>query len=485
MNSQITQDTCDRVADFLKLFCALVQRLRLYGTSHPRTKETRTEFEQLTVELAKKLGRDKLIITYHNKRFYLEHIPLIKNDNQIGLLKESIERRRMGGFLFSLRVTRELDRVLKIVANDKLASDEEMPGGFRWLTKEDSEKAARTVQGSSHVILNLENSQVDLELYDEALSVVSTFFDDCEKFNAGDLAPVTDLVERLVEQVLERPQEILPRTTVPYYAEFSAFRAVNACLLSIRAAHLVVTTRHLLNQVAMAALIHDVGETLVPREVRYKGEALTPHEARLIMEHPLKGVEILQGIPGLHPIVLCAVFGHHIKSDGTGYPKACKPYKPGPITLLIEIVDIFEALTSFRPHKRAITAPAAFVHLYTDPGLATLRPYTDLLAQAVGFHPLGARVRFQSGKCGVVCDHENSDPLRPVVRLLIMGRDGQASLGAETVAVPGDIPWYQPPPDAPAVIHALDPIEDLDLMNALSPEGFKAIAQPTTEASSS
>ncbi len=481
MNRQITQDTCDRVADFLNLFCAFAQRLRLYGASHPRTRETRTDFKRLMLELAEKLALDELVISYHNQRFYLEHVPLTKANAHTALLREAIERRGMGGFLLSLRVTRELDRVLKIVANEKPAPDEAMPRGFQWLTREEREKAARTIQ--DNVLLNLKNSRVNVELYDEALSVVSTFFDDCEKCKVGDLAPVADMAERLAEEVLERPQEILPRTTIPYYAEFAAFRAVNACLVSLRTAELVVTSRHMLNQVAIAALIHDVGEILVPREVRYKGDALTPLEARLIMKHPLKGVEIVQGIPGLHPVVLCAIFGHHIKPDGTGYPEACKEYKPGPVTLLIEIVDIFEALTSFRPHKRAITAPAAFVHLYTDPGLATLRPYTDLLAQAIGFHPLGVRVRLPSGECAVVCDHENSDPLRPVVRLLTMGADGQASLGTETVAVPGDIPWYQPPSDAPAVIHALDPLEDLDLMSGLSPQGFRAIAQPTAEAS--
>ena len=75
----------------------------------------------------------------------------------------------------------------------------------------------------------------------DSLTAVSAFFFDCERTVSGDIVPIVQTAEVLVDEVMERPQDILPRATVPYYAEFSTFHAVNTCLYLVAVARSVVS----------------------------------------------------------------------------------------------------------------------------------------------------------------------------------------------------------------------------------------------------
>ena len=464
---EITQEACTRTDEFLVLLCALAKRYQLYGAEHPRTQETCEEFDGLRRVLRKLIPNNRLVIGCTDDRFYLANVPLHLHRNHTRLLRDGIKRRDVGGFVLSLEFRGVPTELLSLIVHDKPSEDEQLPKGFRWLTRDQLRKS-RDADDSASVLVNLEGSRINVELYDTALSAVSGFFFDCERTSAGDILPIVEMAETLSREVVKRPEEILPRATVPYYSEFTIFHAINTSLYLVAVARLVVNDRRLLKHLATAALVHDVGEALLPRSILYKGEPLTPAEARRITEHPLRGVEILQEIPGVHPLVISAAFGHHIKSNGQGYPEVGPGYDPGPFTKLLQIVDIFAALIAFRPHKRAVTAPEAFTRIYSDPGLESLKPYADLLVQAIGFHPLGSRVRLGDGRVAIVCGHPDSDPLRAVVRLLERGEEGAARLGTEYLAVAGDIPWFKPPADVPVVMRALNPLEDLDVVSEMA-----------------
>lgn len=461
----ITQEACLQADQFLVLLCALAKRYQLYGESHPRTIETCQEFDGLRRELRKHLPNNRLVIGSTEKRFYLANVPLLPHRNHTRLLRDSLDRRGMAGFVLSLEFRGVPKDLLAMLVQDKPPPHEKLPEGFRWLTRDERRKAK--AEDSSNVLINLEGTRIDVELYDMVLSAVSNFFHDCERTSSGDIVPVIRAAETLVTEVNRRPEEILPRATVPYYAEFMVFHAVNTSIYLTAAASCMTDDHRWLTHLATAALVRDVGEALVPRGILYKGQELSPAEAWRIVEHPMRGVEILQEIPGVHPLVISATFGHHVKSHGHGYPEVSKEFVPGPFTKLLEVVDIFAALSSFRPHKRAITAPQAFTRIYRDPCLDTLKPYADLLVHAIGFHPVGTRVRFGDRRVGVVVDHPGGDPLRATVRLLEKTETG-GRLGAERLALAGDVPWFKPPRDAEHVMRALGPLEDLDVVSEMA-----------------
>lgn len=99
------------------------------------------------------------------------------------------------------------------------------------------------------------------------------------------------------------------------------------------------------------ALIHDVGKIGVPDAVLHKPGPLDPAERGEIEKHPLKGYEMLLGIPHLREEIKI-VLGHQEKWDGTGYPYGLKGEQIPLGARLFAIADTFDALTSDRPYRQ-------------------------------------------------------------------------------------------------------------------------------------
>ena len=501
MTKKSATGVLELVIEFLDVFGVLCQKVQLYGRQHPRTEGSWSQFTKLLLQLRTFLPppRDLLVIAYQDKRFYFENVTLLtQSPYQAHLIRECLHRNGMGGFVISLSLGEKalqtvLDHITAVSAKKSGQESVELPEGFRWVTVAEihdlQSTIGKTLGGGNPSPLNSKDFPLDEELYREARGVLAGFLEQSVSGD-GDLDPVVDVVRRLVEASLERHQEILPFVTIPYYREFTIYHSVNVCLMCSAAAARIVQSKELLVRIALAALLHDLGEAFVSKEILYKGERLTAEEAKLNSAHPLKGAEVLLQTRGIHSVVIAAAFGHHVKEAGVGYPDLRTDYQPGPITELVEVADIFEALTAFRPYKRPISAPQAFAYLYSEPHLKARRRCVDLLAAAIGFHPCGSRVYTQDGQTAIVCGHEDSDPFRPIVRLVQLKPGEGFRLGEEQVAGCGDLPWCRPSKSTQTVITALNMETDLDflgtttLLSALREEFVNASQEPAAKASS-
>ena len=144
------------------------------------------------------------------------------------------------------------------------------------------------------------------------------------------------------------------------------------------------------NEEQLAALriggpLHDIGKLAIPPEVLGKEGRLTPKELAEIREHPEVGARILLRIAALSE-ALPYVLYHHERWDGTGYP-AGKAGEEIPLEArVLAIADAFDAMTSDRPYRRALTHEEALAEVERcagtqfDPELA--RIFLELFAQA-------------------------------------------------------------------------------------------------------
>jgi putative two-component system response regulator len=103
-----------------------------------------------------------------------------------------------------------------------------------------------------------------------------------------------------------------------------------------------------------AGVVHDIGKVAVPDAVLLKPGRLTEAEMSLMREHPVVGERICAPLKSFRT-VLPIIRHHHEKLDGTGYPDGLCG-KAIPITArVLQIVDVYDALTTVRPYKRALT----------------------------------------------------------------------------------------------------------------------------------
>jgi putative two-component system response regulator len=101
-------------------------------------------------------------------------------------------------------------------------------------------------------------------------------------------------------------------------------------------------------------VIHDVGKVAVPDAILLKPARLTFEEMQIMQQHPAAGERICAGLKSFH-LVLPIIRHHHEKLNGTGYPDGLRGENIPLLARVMQVVDVYDALTMVRPYKRAFS----------------------------------------------------------------------------------------------------------------------------------
>ncbi|MFN3428911.1 MAG: diguanylate cyclase [Candidatus Sericytochromatia bacterium] len=119
---------------------------------------------------------------------------------------------------------------------------------------------------------------------------------------------------------------------------------------------------HQVEALQQAGRLHDIGELGIPDAVLAKPSALDSHEQELVRNHPATGARILGYIEALRDIVPI-VRHHHERMDGSGYPDGLKGEQIPLLARVLAVADAYDAMTSHRPYRQAMTPEQAFHEL--------------------------------------------------------------------------------------------------------------------------
>ena len=109
-----------------------------------------------------------------------------------------------------------------------------------------------------------------------------------------------------------------------------------------------------IEDVRAAALLHDIGKLDISRDLLYKAASLTRDEMNEVQEHVTMGTDMLRPVGGSLKRVIPIVLAHHDKFDGSGY----HPTRGNEIPIearIISVADVYDALTSDRPYRKAMS----------------------------------------------------------------------------------------------------------------------------------
>ena len=180
---------------------------------------------------------------------------------------------------------------------------------------------------------------------------------------------LADRAALLADEVREATKEIhaRERETIFRLAKAAEFRDPETGAHILRMAHysVIIATRlgwdaPALDQLLQAAPMHDVGKLGTPDHILLKPGKLTPEEFDIMKEHATIGWEILKDSSS--PILSQAAeiaMTHHEKFDGSGYPKGTAGEDIPLVGRIVAVADVFDALTSDRPYKKAWTVEDA------------------------------------------------------------------------------------------------------------------------------
>lgn len=149
-------------------------------------------------------------------------------------------------------------------------------------------------------------------------------------------------------------------------------------------------TNTLLAELEEAASLHDIGKVGLSDELLLKGNGVGAGTESM-QEHPLLGAQILS--PLFAPEVVAGVRSHHERWDGAGYPDNLVGEQIPPLARLIAVADSYNAMTSDRPYRRAMTPERAIEQLVLGKGsqyeAAPVDAFLRVLARAPDWYRRG------------------------------------------------------------------------------------------------
>ena len=108
----------------------------------------------------------------------------------------------------------------------------------------------------------------------------------------------------------------------------------------------------------LGGIVHDIGKVAVPDAILLKPSRLTEDEWKVMRQHPVVGERICSPLKSFR-LVLPIIRHHHEKLDGSGYPDGLKGTQIPVTARVMQIIDVYDALTTERPYKRALPAGEA------------------------------------------------------------------------------------------------------------------------------
>lgn len=227
-----------------------------------------------------------------------------------------------------------------------------------YITEKD--RAAYSRYLAEHLVDVLDDSKLTVReksaiLYDSAQAVVEDVLK--EPTQRSNIERGKAVVQRTVDFMRSKEfmlEHLLRTISCDYYLYTHSINVTAYSIaLAMRSGYIDPAT---LREVANGALLHDVGETSLPPNLKSKKGPLSPDEWKLMRAHPAEGVKLLQKTGCLGEIAQDIVLCHHEKLNGTGYPNKLKGEDISPFVRIVTIADIFDALTTERHHQKKMSS---------------------------------------------------------------------------------------------------------------------------------
>ncbi|MBU1399036.1 MAG: HD domain-containing protein [Proteobacteria bacterium] len=130
-----------------------------------------------------------------------------------------------------------------------------------------------------------------------------------------------------------------------------------------------------LNDIGVAAILHDTGKIKTPDKVLSKPGPLTSDEREAMETHAIKGAINLMEQANIPNIAVLAAFEHHMKYDGTGYPRTKGKWEQNIVSQMISVADVYDALRTTRPYRQDPVPMDQIIQIFISGSGTAFNPY--------------------------------------------------------------------------------------------------------------
>lgn len=172
-------------------------------------------------------------------------------------------------------------------------------------------------------------------------------------------------------------------------------------------------------KLGIIGLVENWGMGRVPESIRNAQHTLTPMEFLEIKKHPIYALEMLENISGMPSLVPLVAYQMHERINGSGYPRGRCGASIHQFARILQVADIYVAMTSPRPYRQALMPYSVMVYLLNLAREKAIDPAVlRALLQVHSLFPIGSLVTLSDGSVARVIRRNQNDYMHPIVQRL-------------------------------------------------------------------
>ncbi|MHC1761562.1 MAG: HD-GYP domain-containing protein [Negativicutes bacterium] len=225
-------------------------------------------------------------------------------------------------------------------------------------------------------------------------------------------------VHSVVEAATQDPLSVVHMAHIDRNSRDVLSHSVNIALLSTATAlSMGIKSSVHLNELALSALLHDIGLLMIPQDLIARRWQLTAEETLIYREHTNWGHAILQQSAFPSSVALVA-HEHHENADGSGYPNQMTGDSLHPFSRIVSAVNAYENFCAGASDCKGCQASLAYESTMAGAGTRFDMKVAKALLSRLPMYPIGSLVELTNGLIGVVMSATPSMPHRPHLKIL-------------------------------------------------------------------
>ncbi len=237
------------------------------------------------------------------------------------------------------------------------------------------------------------------------------------------LKVIDEMANDIVSSVFRNTSAMTILTRIKDKHSYNWRHMINCAIFTAVFAKYLGYKEEAVQQLAMGALLHDLGQAKLPQGIISRPSKLISSEMDIIKRHVAQGLGLVKGEKGITPLILDMIVNHHERLDGSGYPRGITAVKLSRPARMMAIVDVYDALTADRPHQEGDEPINALRYLLANKELFDAELVQHFI-KCLGVHPVGTIVKLTNERLALVLEGNKSNPIKPKVKLFYNAKHG-------------------------------------------------------------
>ena len=233
-----------------------------------------------------------------------------------------------------------------------------------------------------------------------------------------DAARLEPVVAKMIESVLRNPDALAPLARLKRHDAYATEHAVATAALIIALGRQLELPEAELEKLALGTMVKDIGHASLDARLTAKQGVLSKAEYSIVQSHVEEGLAVLDATTRLSETSVAVVLEHHERYNGCGYPYRMAGDEISVAGRMAAIVDTYDAMTSERPYRAAMSPSHTLRQLYDEAGFQYDPALVAAFVKTVGIYPVGTLVLLESGHLAVVGQLHADNMLTPTVRVI-------------------------------------------------------------------